>query len=181
MNRISTAKCKKTALRWVGEAEIQAHQGKTHTQTTVINNQEKTQRNRSFPWEERDSRTPHQVPQTLYPSQEKWSPKTLGFENQQECIQENYRAASKRKPALKGHTQPCLTQKPAQKYQTEKCMDNRWRGPTYQSWSVCCRGRNQLGCSLGTESLTGAIYVILGNLVNTNAGRHNFGILHITY
>lgn len=69
INRDSTTKCKKKAWRWIGEAEIQAHQGKTHTQVEVIDNQE--HKGTKVFLEERKIQAPHQAPQTLDPSQER--------------------------------------------------------------------------------------------------------------
>ena len=70
---------------------------------------------------------------------------------------------------LKGlHTDS--TQKTVQKHQFEKCISYRWRGSTYQTWSVCQRGRNEKECSPGTETLVRAIFETSGYFINASAG-----------
>ena len=46
--------------------------------------------------------------------------------------------------------------------------------------SLCQRGRNQLGLSLGTEILAGGIFVVTLYLANASTGRYHFGILCLT-
>ena len=106
------------------------------------------QKYRSFPWRVRDaSHIKHLNLLILYwidEPLEHLTPKT-----NREYAQENYRNAGKRKPALKGLV--CILTWPEnmQKHQIEKDQDHRWRGPTYYSWSIYWKGRNQVRCGQG--------------------------------
>ena len=98
-----------------------------------------------------------------------------------EYVQKNYRTAGNRKPTFKGPM--CKFTWCANQHKNTKLKSAWTTGEedplTNLLWCVCQRGRTQLGYSLWSETLAGAIFKISGYLADDRAGRRCFEILYI--
>lgn len=81
VERASTTKSKRTALRGVGEAEGQSCQGKNHIPAMGVHIWEGCKGTNLF-LEEQGIQALNQASQPLGPAQERKAPQILGFENQ---------------------------------------------------------------------------------------------------